>query len=120
MKVLVPNVHRAAEHQQCIVGLERRDGLARFEVHRVPRDVVALPEFAKDARMLDRHVLENEETHQACSCKTWMVCCWSSGRNSASTPCTLELSPMSLLCPGLRTLTLAPFGSSFGQRPLCT
>ena len=42
------------------------------------------------------------------------------GLNSASTPCTLELSPMSLFRPGLRTLTLAPFGSSFGHRPLCT
>ena len=40
------------------------------------------------------------------------------GTSSTSTPCTAELSPMSVLSPGLSALTLAPAVSCDGQRPL--
>src|SRR6185437_11018003 len=60
------------------------------------------------------------EINYACACSARRFAAGWSGRKSASTPCTVELSPMSLLVPGLRIFTLAPFGSSFGQRPLCT
>ena len=64
VRLLVGDVHRAAEHPQCVDAVERRGGLAPVEVHMGARVLVPIERLVEDAGRLDPGVLQNEDAHR--------------------------------------------------------
>ena len=60
--VVLPDIHRATHHPERIVGAEVRDRFPFVELYRGPFDAIFAQEIPEHAGMLDRDVLEDENS----------------------------------------------------------
>lgn len=63
---LLPNVHRAAHHDQRVVEIEIGDRLASVELDRVPDNSGFAPEVTEDSGMFDVNMLKHQEPRLGC------------------------------------------------------
>ncbi len=63
MDIFFPDIHRAAQGPQHVIPVEWRDRCPLVQLRRIPGNSIFRQEIAKNTRVFDRQMLQNENTH---------------------------------------------------------
>jgi hypothetical protein len=77
MNVFLPDIHRAAHHDQQIIRQQIRNPVTFVEFDLLQRMAALRPQLPEYSRMLDGDVLKNQNAHDCCHLPARMVDRWS-------------------------------------------